>query len=246
MGTAELVDIGAYRHFDYIALGHLHRRQKAGANAWYAGSPLAWAFDEAGSPKGGLAVTLGEGKGDARKTEAGAGAAVAVPAGSEEIGPLRFSVEPVDFSPLHPLSRLCGRMDDFLDGRFGSREAGIDYRKHYLEIQLEGDELVENPLALLRHKFPLLLSVRQDRAFEALSQRDNKDSLPAERRESQDLNADFERFLSAIYGEDHKREDEAALFAQLLEESANEEREQETVTDAPADGAQDTSREGAE
>lgn len=215
LGTAEMVDIGAYRAFDYIALGHLHRRQRAADNAWYAGSPLAWAFDEAGSEKGGLALTL-------HKSDTGTGDAEP-----------RFSVEPINFAPLHPLARIGGSMEDILDGRFESRggdSGDLDYRSCYLEVQLEGSELVENPLALLRQKFPLLLSVRQDRAFESLAQSESAEDIPLARGDRQDLKADFDRFLGAIYGSDHGREEEAALFARLLEECANE--EQHTVSQA--------------
>jgi exonuclease SbcD len=41
LGTAEQVDAGLFAGFDYTALGHLHRFQRAGSNAWYSGSPLA-------------------------------------------------------------------------------------------------------------------------------------------------------------------------------------------------------------
>lgn len=35
----------------YCALGHLHRRQKAGANAYYCGAPVRFTFDESGDEK---------------------------------------------------------------------------------------------------------------------------------------------------------------------------------------------------
>ena len=46
--------------FDYVALGHLHRRQALdGGRIAYSGSPLAYAFDEAGSRKSVSLVELG-------------------------------------------------------------------------------------------------------------------------------------------------------------------------------------------
>ncbi|GAB1484671.1 exonuclease subunit SbcD [Treponema sp.] len=61
LGTAERVDAKLFSGFDYVALGHLHRAQKASGNMWYSGSPLAYSFDEAGQEKAFLAIELGEG-----------------------------------------------------------------------------------------------------------------------------------------------------------------------------------------
>lgn len=36
---------------DYCALGHLHRRQKIGKNAYYCGAPMRFSFDESGQKK---------------------------------------------------------------------------------------------------------------------------------------------------------------------------------------------------
>lgn len=57
-GSAE-VGLGAFRSFDYVALGHLHGRQTFGdGRVRYAGSPLAYAFDEAAHVKGAWIVDL--------------------------------------------------------------------------------------------------------------------------------------------------------------------------------------------
>ncbi|RLI51343.1 MAG: hypothetical protein DRO73_00060 [Candidatus Thorarchaeota archaeon] len=49
-------------HYEYVALGHDHRQRKLYDNAWYAGSPERWRFDEAGLDKGFLVVTLHRGE----------------------------------------------------------------------------------------------------------------------------------------------------------------------------------------
>jgi len=46
---------------DYVALGHLHRRQQLAPSVRYSGSPLAYSFSEAGQTKGSWLVTLGAG-----------------------------------------------------------------------------------------------------------------------------------------------------------------------------------------
>ncbi len=47
--------------YDYIALGHDHRMRKLAKNAWYAGSPERWRFDEANLKKGFLLVEVEHG-----------------------------------------------------------------------------------------------------------------------------------------------------------------------------------------
>ena len=51
VGTVDAVPVGVFSRFDYVALGHLHRPQKLGQNAYYAGSPLCYSFSEIGVPK---------------------------------------------------------------------------------------------------------------------------------------------------------------------------------------------------
>ncbi len=63
VGQAEAVDAGSFDRFDYAALGHLHRFQKAGEKGRYSGSPLAYSFAEGGEPKGFVLVELKEGGG---------------------------------------------------------------------------------------------------------------------------------------------------------------------------------------
>jgi exonuclease SbcD len=58
VGQSEQVDSGAFDAFDYVALGHLHRFQKVGERARYAGSPLAYSFAEGDEPKGFVLVDL--------------------------------------------------------------------------------------------------------------------------------------------------------------------------------------------
>jgi len=74
--------------FDYVALGHLHGRQRLRDRVRYSGSPLAFSFSEADHRKGSWLVTLD-----------GTGLA---------------AVEPVEAPVPRPLARLRGRLDDLL------------------------------------------------------------------------------------------------------------------------------------
>ena len=47
LGGARAIPVGALPNSDYIALGHLHKKQKMGkGHCYYSGSPLQYAFDE--------------------------------------------------------------------------------------------------------------------------------------------------------------------------------------------------------
>lgn len=51
VGGSDMVPSSVFAHFSYVALGHLHRHQKAGTNVFYSGSPLPYSFSEASYPK---------------------------------------------------------------------------------------------------------------------------------------------------------------------------------------------------
>lgn len=61
VGAQPNVASEVFSAFDYVALGHIHKPQKVGANAYYSGSPLAYHSDEANRDKFFNLVTM-EGK----------------------------------------------------------------------------------------------------------------------------------------------------------------------------------------
>ena len=61
VGNAEQVSSDSFQFFTYAALGHIHKMQKAGKNAYYSGSPLAYSFDESGIQKVMLRVVIENG-----------------------------------------------------------------------------------------------------------------------------------------------------------------------------------------
>ena len=46
LGGARAIPVNALPNCNYIALGHLHKKQRMGENLYYSGSPLQYAFDE--------------------------------------------------------------------------------------------------------------------------------------------------------------------------------------------------------
>lgn len=196
LGNAERVDLSLFSRFDYVALGHLHRCQSVSPNAWYSGSPLAYSFDEAGAEKFFLAVGVG---------------ADAAPDGTPALRRL-----PV--TPLRRVSRLEGPFASFLeDGAYA------EYRDDYLELALTDREVVESPQALLRPRFPQLLSIRQEAAFASSSgvadlggRRGSGDPGSGE-----GLVEDFSAFLELI--RERADQEELALFAAMAKEAQSHE-----------------------
>src|SRR5439155_15150980 len=62
VGSSAEVGLRSMRGFDYVALGHLHRRQSLGdGRVRYAGSPLAYSFSERAHTKGVWLIELDAG-----------------------------------------------------------------------------------------------------------------------------------------------------------------------------------------
>ncbi len=62
VGGSGEVHTDAFDGFDYIALGHLHRAQRAGRHGWYSGSPLKYSFDEETHKKSMALLTIENGQ----------------------------------------------------------------------------------------------------------------------------------------------------------------------------------------
>ncbi|MFB9069842.1 exonuclease SbcCD subunit D [Citricoccus parietis] len=89
VGTLGQVPVSVFEGLDYVALGHLHGRQRMAETVRYSGSPLPYSFSEANHTKGGLLVRT-------------AGGAVT-------------GVETVDWSAGRRLAVLRGRIEDLMD-----------------------------------------------------------------------------------------------------------------------------------
>jgi exonuclease SbcD len=207
LGTAERVDAGLFSGFDYAALGHLHRCQKTGKNGWYSGSPLPYSFDETENSGGENSEGVSE------------KCFLSVDLDDSDC----VTVTPVPIRPLRKMRRLRGSFDRF----FRNNDAEVKGAENdYLEIILTDSSLVENPLPLLRQRFPWILSVRQEEALSFL-----RENFPALSRglnpERRSPVEDFEDFLSDIYGDPDtpgaealaaENREKIGLFRELLAE----------------------------
>jgi exonuclease SbcD len=194
LGQTEQTDPNLFSGFDYVALGHLHRPQKAGKNVWYSGSPLAYSFDEADHQKCFLSVEITGNPGNTKDS------------GTENYGSenhrernsvakesVRCTVKTLPFTPLRPLRRLSGPFENFLKDKSAALK---EAESCFLEITLSGGSLTENALPILRQRFPWLLLVRQDEARAAITAEE-----PVRRTGSRNVLDDFREFLEEIYGE---------------------------------------------
>jgi DNA repair protein SbcD/Mre11 len=88
VGTSGEVDAGILKNFDYCALGHLHRPQKAGERVRYSGSLMKYSFSEADDQKRILSIHL-----EKEKCE----------------------VNDIILEPLRELSRISGLLGDIIN-----------------------------------------------------------------------------------------------------------------------------------
>lgn len=131
LGGADLVDTTCFDGFDYVALGHLHRPQKAGSDhIQYAGSLFKYSFSEVNDVKG---VNLVEMDRDGRCT-----------------------VERVQLQTIRDVRRIEGLMSDLLRG-----PAHGENPEDYLLISLYDTGAILDAMARLREVYPNVLHLER-------------------------------------------------------------------------------------
>ena len=131
VGGADNVDAAVFDPFDYVALGHLHTPQQVGRPTLrYSGSPLAYSFSEANSPKSVAVVELGE-KGQAQ-------------------------VSTLPLRPRRPLRELTGSYDWFT---LLETYQNVPWREDYLRLVLTDPQEIPDAAARLRVIYPNLMQL---------------------------------------------------------------------------------------
>ena len=129
VGGSPEVGLGAFRGFDYVALGHLHGRQSFGdGRVRYSGSPLAYSFSEHAHTKGAWLVDLG-------------------PAGQAE-------VTAVDLPVPRPLAVVRGSVDELL-----SSPAFTTGERAWVHATVSDGLPGADAVARLRRRFPYLCAL---------------------------------------------------------------------------------------
>lgn len=211
VGTAELVDGALLQQFDYVALGHLHRCQNpGGTNIWYSGSPLAYSFSEADNQQCFLKVELEPSPNASPQQEGAEGSSCPF---------WQLSVTRIPTVPLRAVHRLQGSFQDFYQDAEGKY---AKYRDCYLEISATDRELTQNPMALLKPRFPYLLSYRQELATGSTSSANMEERRRLIQQEGETGGPTpeiFTAFMEDIYQQLPPHFDqELALFKRILEE----------------------------
>lgn len=129
IGGSGEIDPGLFAGFDYVALGHLHRAQKAGGGQIrYAGSPLKYSFDEERHQK---SVTILD---------------TDNPAAARTIG----------VRPLRDMRTVTGTLEELRQAALAPENKGE--REDYIYAVLTGAPVFE-PMTRLREFYPNVLGV---------------------------------------------------------------------------------------
>ena len=164
VGGIDHVEAEHFRPFDYTALGHIHRPQKAGSETIrYCGSPLKYSFSEADREKSVPVIELGK-KGD-----------------------ISLRLEPL--SPLHDMREIRGTYEQVTEKSFYEQK---DLQSCYVRVTLTDEEDVPDALGKLRLVYPLLMRLDYDNTRTRI-QNEVSGEEAAEVKTPEDLLEDFYR-----------------------------------------------------
>ncbi|NUW44062.1 metallophosphoesterase family protein [Nonomuraea rhodomycinica] len=132
VGGVAHVPLTAFDGVSYVALGHLHGRQRMSETVRYSGSPLAYSFSEADHVKGSWLVTIGA---------------------SGAVDGAEFVAAPVP----RPVARLRGLLDDLL-----AAPSLAVHEDHWLQVTLTDPVRPKSAMDRLRARFPHTLALSFD------------------------------------------------------------------------------------
>lgn len=128
IGGLAVVPLDVFDGFDYVALGHLHGRQRLSDRVRYSGSPLRYSFSEEKHTKGAWLVD------------------------AAELDSPKEAVTPVDWRIGRAVKRLAGTIDQMLD------PATVDrWAEAFVQITLTDQERPERAYPRLREAYPHLM-----------------------------------------------------------------------------------------
>lgn len=133
IGGTDLIDGNVFKDFDYVALGHLHGRQKIGRETMrYSGSLLKYSFSEVKQKK---SVSI------------------------LDINDKEISVEQRELNPIRDLRIIKGNIEDLIEeGR--NIEKG---KEDYIQAILTDDGEIMNPMEKLRAVYPNTMLISRER-----------------------------------------------------------------------------------
>ncbi len=133
VGGLDRVAWEIFKDFDYVALGHLHRPQKVGANhIRYSGSPLKYSFSEIKNKKSLPLISLGDKK--------------------------DLDIELLDLEPLRDMREIRGSFDQLMDPLNYLAQDQDDYVK----IVLTDENEIVDVMGKLRTIYPNIMNLTYD------------------------------------------------------------------------------------
>lgn len=137
IGGTDLIDCNIFNDFDYVALGHLHGRQKIGREeVRYSGSLLKYSFSEVNQKKGVTIFDIDKDK--------------------------NVTLDLRELKPIRDLRIIKGNIDELIEvGR-----SVVDGREDYIQaILLDEGELI-NPIEKLRAVYPNVMLITRKKKRE--------------------------------------------------------------------------------
>lgn len=133
IGGTELIDGGIFNNFDYVALGHLHGRQKVGRETMrYSGSLMKYSFSEINHKKG---VTI-----------------------IEIDGEKNINIKCEELNPLHNMRIIRGPIDELIKAANLEDGSCNDYIQ---AIITDEGELID-PIGKLRNTYPNIMLIKRE------------------------------------------------------------------------------------
>lgn len=131
---------------------------------------------------------------------------------SVDLGKNHCAARDIVLEPLRNLSRISGSMSDIMgDGKYD------EYKDHYLEVELDDNTLVINPVRELSGKFNHILSIRR-KDFNITAT-----DAGIERREGMNISDDFQSFQQFLYSDNNKLFDKKVkMFNDYLNSNESE------------------------
>lgn len=130
VGGTENVEADTFADFDYVALGHIHKAQKVGAeHIRYAGSPLKYSFSEVHHKKTVTVVTLKE-KGS-------------------------IKIEERELKPLHDMRKIKGKLKDLTSDDV----VKVGNPQDYIHGIITDEEELMDPIGSMRAVYPNIMQL---------------------------------------------------------------------------------------
>lgn len=165
VGGIDNVDAEVFAGFDYVALGHLHKRQQIGEHpVYYSGTPLHYSFAELSSHKSITLVTMKE-KGN-------------------------ITIKERELKPLHPLRKIEGPLEELLKDKVVDTIGTNDY----LQVTLTNEEELIDPIGTLRSVYPNVMQLILAKNF-VKDREENEQLLVQENKTTLELFCDFYKWI---------------------------------------------------